>query len=115
MYTAQADLSSNPIEIDLTDGVLKNFDAILDFITDICKVSNAFISIKLKHKDFIISKKGLDNFNTPNTIKYFKELTSKQEILVFPAINRNCNYLLDGNEKPFTFCRLSQIHQINYW
>jgi hypothetical protein len=24
MYTAQADLSSNPIEIDLTDGVLKN-------------------------------------------------------------------------------------------
>jgi hypothetical protein len=23
MYTAQADLSSNPIEIDLTDGVLK--------------------------------------------------------------------------------------------
>jgi hypothetical protein len=43
MYTAQADLSSNPIEIDLTDGVLKNnFDAILDFITDICKVSNAF-------------------------------------------------------------------------
>jgi hypothetical protein len=56
-------------EIDLTDGVLKNnFNAILDFITDICKVSNAFISIKLKHKDFIISKKGLDNFNTPNTI-----------------------------------------------
>jgi hypothetical protein len=38
MYTAQADLSSNPIEIDLTDGVLKNnFNAILDFITDICK------------------------------------------------------------------------------
>jgi hypothetical protein len=94
MYTAQADLSSNPIEIDLTDGVLKNnFDAILDFITDICKVSNAFISIKLKHKDFIISKR-LDNFNTPNTIKYFKELTSKQEILVFPDINENCNYLL---------------------
>jgi hypothetical protein len=97
MYTAQADLSSNPIEIDLTDGVLKNnFNAILDFITDICKVSNAFISIKLKHKDFIISKKGF-NFNTQIQIKYFKELT-KQEILVFPAINRNCNYLLDGNE-----------------
>jgi hypothetical protein len=50
---------------------------------------------KTEHKDLIISKKA-DNFNTPNTIKYFKELTSKQEILVFPAINENCN--LDGNE-----------------
>ncbi|MFB0911577.1 MAG: hypothetical protein QMA99_11685, partial [Flavobacterium sp.] len=85
MYTAQADPGSNPIEIDLTDGFLKNnFDTILDFITDICKVSNAFISIKLKHEDLILSKKGLDNFNTPNTIKYFKELTSKNEVLTFP-------------------------------
>jgi PAS domain S-box-containing protein len=104
MYTAQADPGSNPIEIDLTDGFLKNnFDTILDFITDICKVSNAFISIKLKHEDLILSKKGLDNFNTPNTIKYFKELTSKNEVLIFPDLNQNCNYHVDGNEKPFTF------------
>jgi hypothetical protein len=78
MYTAQADLSSNPIEIDLTDGVLKNnFNAILDFITDICKVSNAFISIKLKHKDFIISKKGF-NFNTQIQLNTLRNLQNKK-------------------------------------
>jgi PAS domain S-box-containing protein len=104
MHISEASSSSNSIKLDLTDGTLKKeFDAILAFLTDICKISNAFISIKTEYKDLIISKKGLKNFNTPNKIEYFEELTSKQEILIFPDINQNCNYQINGNKKAFSF------------
>ncbi|WP_083832420.1 PAS domain-containing protein [Flavobacterium sp. ACAM 123] len=104
MYTSQAMPESNTVKLVLADGALKKeFDGVLAFLTDVCGISNAFISIKMEYKDLIISKKGLKNLDTPNKIEYFKELTSKQENLIFPDINQNCHYQLTGYKKAFTF------------
>ena len=49
MHTSQEFNDSNSVILDLTEVELKNeFSTILKFLTEICKVSGAFISIKKK-------------------------------------------------------------------
>ncbi|MFT5849148.1 PAS domain S-box protein [Psychroserpens sp.] len=104
MHTSQEFNDSNSVILDLTEMELKNeFNAILKFLTEICKVSGAFISIKKKQEDIILFKKGLKNFNTPNEIEHFNELTSSHDILILSGANQNCNYKLNGFEEVYTF------------
>ncbi|SDZ93378.1 PAS domain S-box-containing protein [Flavobacterium gillisiae] len=105
MHTSKAIPSSNLLELNITDHVLKKeFDTILDFVTDICKISDAFISIKVEQKDIIVSKKGLENFSTPNEIAHFTELTtSHNNIVILPGTNQNDNNQLNGNKETFAF------------
>lgn len=104
MHISEASSSSHSLNLDLTESTLKKeFDTILDYITDICDVSHVFISLKLEQNNIILSQKGLENFNTPNEISHFNELANKHEILILSGINQNCNYQLNDNEETFTF------------
>lgn len=104
MHTSKAISDSNSLKLYLTEYALKKeFDTILDFATDICQISDAFISIKTEQKDIIVSKKGLENFNTPNEIGHFNELTTSHDVLILSGANQNENYQLNGNKETFTF------------
>jgi PAS domain S-box-containing protein len=104
MNISQIIFNSNSIKVALKDKALKKeLDAILDFVVDICEVSDVFISLKTEGKNLILSKKGLKNFKTPTNISYFNELTRKQAILILSANNEACNYQLSGTKESFTF------------
>ncbi|WP_339918811.1 PAS domain S-box protein [uncultured Flavobacterium sp.] len=104
MHTSQEFNDSNSVILDLTEVELKNeFSTILKFLTEICKVSGAFISIKKKQEDIILFKKGLKNFNTPNEIVHFNDLTSSNDILILSGANQNCNYKINDFEEVYTF------------
>ncbi|PKH66298.1 hypothetical protein CXF59_10020 [Flavobacterium sp. ALD4] len=104
MHTSQELNDSNSVSLGLTEMELKSeFNTILKFLTEICKVSGAFISIKKKQEDIILFKKGLKNFNTPNEIVHFNDLTSSHDNLILSGANQNCNYKLNGFEEVYTF------------
>jgi len=104
MYKSKAISDSKSLQFDLTEHTLKKeFDTILDFVTDICEISDAFISIKTDQKHIIISKRGLDSFNSPDEIVHFNELINRSEALILPNANQDCNYQLSGSKEAFLF------------
>lgn len=90
--------------LDLTENTFKEeIDSTLDFITDICEISDAFLSIKLEKEDIIVLKKGPKNFENPNKIVFFNELTNRQEIIISTVTNKFYGNQLNNYKENFLF------------
>ncbi|WP_366186785.1 PAS domain S-box protein [Flavobacterium ovatum] len=112
MYSSQVIPDSNSLQSVLTGHTLKKeFDTILEYISDICEISDCFISIKAIEDVVIVSKKGLENFSNLNEIDYFQKLINSQEILI--SSDYNHDYPLNNYKGIFLFCASFPIKSCN--